>query len=872
MKKSITRRFFLNGVGLVTFFLLFVVLLLYVFTRRFYYQSAEQTLLSYANASADLFHQYMTESGYDVEAGARDFIENFRDKEIVEVQFLDASGNVRLSTSGFLPAETPTEEWSAALQSENRLSVQRINSALGEHIVTVCAPLMQENVPLGGLRYVASLGLIDRQLHLFLLGILLAAMVILFFVILSSTYFIGSIVDPVREIGKTARSIAMGAYETRVEKRYDDEIGDLCDTINYMAGEIGNTERMKNEFISSVSHELRTPLTAIKGWSETLREMGTGDAELTQKGLSVIAGEADRLSGIVEELLDFSRIQSGRFTMKTEKVDLVSELEDVLVLFRERAAREGIRLQYIETESLPAVIGDGARLRQVLINILDNAIKYTEQGGTIRVEAADMGASVQIVVSDSGIGIPAADLPLVKDKFYRVSKHGGIPGSGIGLAIADEIMKQHGGDLTLESTEHVGTSVILTLPTAEEWTKMRGIPGTEPPDAAAPVSWAEKGRTAMEKEREVRRTSIGGQALIEGVMMRGPYKTTMAVRHTSGQIVTESWNNLTTPGKGVRRIPFVRGIFNFIDSMRVGYKALMRSAELSGLEEETESPKSAEPEAAAKAAEEITAEAAAESAAGIPSEAAGTAPEVTERTEPEAAADSGAAAPAAPAKAPKAEPKKAESGALMTVLMTLSAVLGVALAIVLFIWLPSFLYGFLKHTVPAFDNRYLQAVCEGVLRMVIFIGYLCLTSLLKDLHRVYMYHGAEHKTIFCYEHGLPLTVENVQKQSRFHPRCGTSFMVLMLIVGMFISMLIPSSLNSVLRTCVKLLCIPLVVGVGYEAIKLAGRKDNWFTRMISAPGLWVQRITTKEPTPDMIECAIAAFEDVVPENEEEGKW
>lgn len=135
-----------------------------------------------------------------------------------------------------------------------------------------------------------------------------------------------------------------------------------------------------------------------------------------------------------------------------------------------------------------------------------------------------------------------------------------------------------------------------------------------------------------------------------------------------------------------------------------------------------------------------------------------------------------------------------------------------------------------------------------------------------------MYHGAEHKTIFCYENGLPLTVENVKKQSRFHPRCGTSFMVLMLLVGILISMFIPTSLSPILRTCVKLLCLPLVMGIGYEIIKLAGRKDNCFTRIVSAPGLWVQRITTKEPTEDMIECAITAFADVVPEDREEDKW
>ena len=334
----------------------------------------------------------------------------------------------------------------------------------------------------------------------------------------------------------------------------------------------------------------------------------------------------------------------------------------------------------------------------------------------------------------------------------------------------------------------------------------------------------------MSKDCEARcaaakKTSIGGQALIEGVMMRGPKKTTMAVRHTSGEIVTESWDTPPVTG-GVRKIPFLRGIFNFIDSMRIGYKSLMRSAELSGFEDEIkeeEKPAASEAETA-----ETTADAPAE--------------------------------------------KKEESSALMTGLMIVSAVLGVGLALVLFMWLPTFLYSLLKGQWSVFDNRYLQAVCEGVLRMIIFLAYLSLTSLMKDLRRVYMYHGAEHKTIFCYENGLPLTVENVRAQSRFHPRCGTSFMILMLLIGVLVSMLIPSSIGTLLRTAIKILTVPVVMGIGYEAIKLAGRHDNLFTRVISAPGLWVQRITTKEPTDDMIECAITAFSDVVPENQEEDKW
>ncbi len=313
----------------------------------------------------------------------------------------------------------------------------------------------------------------------------------------------------------------------------------------------------------------------------------------------------------------------------------------------------------------------------------------------------------------------------------------------------------------------------------------------------------------MEKRQPdiIKKTSIGGQALIEGIMMRGPETTAMAVRHVSGKIIIEEWETAGKNQPRFMRLPFVRGIFNFIDSLRFGYKCLMRSAELSGLEEEEE----------------------------------------------------------------EKDKKKGVSPQLMNFLMALSAVLGVAVAVVLFVWLPAFLFRGLCKAAPAFNHALLRGVFEGVFRIVLFVGYIALVAQMKDIKRVFMYHGAEHKTIFCYEQGKPLTVENIRPECRFHPRCGTSFMILMLLVGMIVSMLIPD-MNSVLRTVVKILTIPAVVGVGYELIKLAGRKDNLFTRIISAPGLWMQRLTTKEPDDSMIECAIAAMERVIPDDPEADKW
>ena len=297
-----------------------------------------------------------------------------------------------------------------------------------------------------------------------------------------------------------------------------------------------------------------------------------------------------------------------------------------------------------------------------------------------------------------------------------------------------------------------------------------------------------------------KKTSIGGQALIEGIMMRGPKVTAMAVRNDkTKEIILEEYPTKGQDRAKLFKLPFIRGIFNMIDSLSFGYKCLMRSAELSGLEDEEENK----------------------------------------------------------------QPSKWDK-LFNAILMPVATVLAVALALGLFVYLPMQIWKWITFSAPAVAQNYtLRACFEGVMRILLFVAYVWATSLMKDIRRTYMYHGAEHKTIFCYEKGLPLTVENVRPQTRFHPRCGTSFMVLMLIVGIVISMFIRVD-NLLLRTGLKLLTFPVVVGIGYELIKLAGRRDNVCTRVISAPGKWLQHITTREPDDSMIECAIAAMEKVIP--------
>ncbi len=309
----------------------------------------------------------------------------------------------------------------------------------------------------------------------------------------------------------------------------------------------------------------------------------------------------------------------------------------------------------------------------------------------------------------------------------------------------------------------------------------------------------------MKKEKF--KTSVGGQALIEGIMMRGPRQVCTAVRRPDGGIETKL-DPVTT--FSWQKIPLVRGVLSMIESLIVGYRCLMYSAEISMGEEAFE----AEESKLDKWINEHLGE-------------------------------------------------KAQN-----FVMSLAAVLGGMLALVLFMVLPTTIVGLLGKVLPLEGVR---ALLEGVLKIAIFIGYLALVRNMKDIKRMFRYHGAEHKTIACYEAGEELTVENIRRHSRFHPRCGTSFLVLVILISILVSSLLPWS-STGLRIVLKLLTLPVVMGISYELIKLAGRYDNILTRIISAPGLWIQRLTTSEPDDNMIEVAIAAVKPVLPENWEDSLW
>lgn len=307
-----------------------------------------------------------------------------------------------------------------------------------------------------------------------------------------------------------------------------------------------------------------------------------------------------------------------------------------------------------------------------------------------------------------------------------------------------------------------------------------------------------------EKQTCAIRTSVGGQALLEGIMMKGPFISAMAVRKPDGEIDISTWE--TKQLSGIRKVPFIRGTFNFIDTLIKGYDCLMKSAEISGQDEEPDKFELWLNKVFGKAA-----------------------------------------------------------GAVFSTIITLVAAV---LAIGLFFGVPALIAGFAGNYI---ESPVLLSLIEGVIKIAMFFAYIIGVSKMDDIHRTFMYHGAEHKTIFCYEKGLELTVENVRKQKRFHPRCGTSFLLIVLVVSILVSSVVTWD-NIFIRVLLKILLLPITVGISYEIIKFAGRHDNWLTRIISAPGLWFQNFTTQEPDDSMIEVAIAAVKPVLPENPEDAAY
>lgn len=465
MLNSITKRW-VRGSLLFTLLILLTAEFVFVyFTYTGTYNDAERALQQRADTVIAQLNAYEPQTEETRSLVLRRMVEEFADKDKMEFMLVRENGTVATTTAGYVddPQNIP-RDYTAAQSGEDGVGRARYTAASGERVLAVTVMLPQQAKDISAVRFVTGVSLLRRQL---LYEIALSACIVLaimLFTVFSGVYFIRSIVVPVGEIEATANKIAKGDMGIRIDKqRYNDEIGSLANTINYMAGELEKTERMKNEFISSVSHELRTPLTSIKGWVETIGNIQDPGDPRFQRGVQIIAGETDRLYDMVEELLDFSRMQNG-ITLQLQKLDMVAEVSDVLLMMQPRADEKGVALSFIEPNRPAAVNADAKRLRQVLINVLDNALKYTEEGGGVEVDIQFDETTAYLHVADNGRGIAPDDLKNIKVKFYKGKN--AVRGSGIGLAVADEIMRAHGGVLTVSSRLHEGTTVTLQMPLA----------------------------------------------------------------------------------------------------------------------------------------------------------------------------------------------------------------------------------------------------------------------------------------------------------------------------------------------------------------------------------------------------------------------
>lgn len=458
----ITRRWLLKTFGLITLLMALVVVSLSAVLHVFYYNAVRNILSSGYNSS--VAREFAATSDEDFNRAARSFIRTYGARDTVDVWVINRSGKVVATSDGFrAPDDLQMDDYAEALKAETRSAAWIGRTPGGERMMAMTFLLGNgQDTQSPALRFSTSLTRVDAQLRadvLLLIGVSVAAILL---ALLPSTLYIEKIVRAVCMTTEAADRIAKGDYSTRIDYTDRDEIGALCEAVRHMAEEIGTADRMKNEFISTVSHELRTPLTAIRGWGETLRQAGTDDPALMQRGVDVILHETKRLGGMVEDLLDFSRMQSGRLELRLSQTDMVHVLEEALQTFRARAGREGKRLLYAAGAVEAVLYADADRITQVFVNVIDNAFKYTDAGGTIRVQTYVRSDSFHVCVRDTGRGIAAHDLPHVKEKFYKADHTA--PGSGIGLAVADEIVRRHGGTLDIESVRGEGTAVTITLP------------------------------------------------------------------------------------------------------------------------------------------------------------------------------------------------------------------------------------------------------------------------------------------------------------------------------------------------------------------------------------------------------------------------
>ena len=462
--KGLRKRWIVNTLGIFGVLGLVCVLIVTSVFAVYYYSSMESDMRYRARNTTEFFADYLNQDYNQFYQSCITYSQTFEDRNSLELQFINSQGQIVASSYGKWAGPSPTTtDISQAVETKEIQKYIGKAPSTGERIMAVSSPMIYVNGEvIGVLRYVTSTRIMDRQIAV-IGGIAFAAyLLVMGIVLLSSNYYIRSILVPLSQIVEKAKMVTNGSYGSQIQTRYDDEIGELAQTINEMSIQLNQNEKIQTEFISSLSHELRTPLTAITGWSETLLSSEELDSS-TRRGVKIIHREGQRLTEMVLGLLDFTRIQSDRMTLNMEIADVRAEFEDTVFMYGSRLAQDGIELEYIESDDdIPEISCDPKRLRQVFLNIIDNAAKHGGEGKRIETTIKMDEDDVVVCIRDFGPGIPEDEIPLVKKKFYKGSSKA--RGSGIGLAVCDEIVEMHGGELILENAPEGGTLVTVRLP------------------------------------------------------------------------------------------------------------------------------------------------------------------------------------------------------------------------------------------------------------------------------------------------------------------------------------------------------------------------------------------------------------------------
>lgn len=459
--KSITYKWVFNFIGIVAIILFLTNLIIFITAHQYFNGYIKESIKLNSTVLTNSINKTIKEDPDDISTKIKSLIENFTDYDNIVVVGVNFNGEI-LTTSSKLLLDKDYGFFKSLTENsfkEPKFKKIKLKNSKEEIITyTVKIPIVNEKV--SSIIYISSLKKVKSIVRNIVFVTIILTCLILILIIISGVFFIKYFVNPVREINIAIKEIAKGNLKYKIIKNYHYEIKELCSSINYMAKEISNSEHLKNEFISSVSHELRTPLTAIQGWSETILNTKEKNKELIlNKGMTIIKNEVLRLAEMVEELLDFSKIETGHFILKKDKMDLFAELEEAVLIYSEIALKEGKILTYNEQKAVPIIFGDKNRIRQIFINIIDNAIKYCEKGQSVTINTEVTEEKATIIVKDNGCGISKKDLSHITEKFFKSNPTK--KGSGIGLSIVKEIMEKHDGLISFKSSPGIGTTVVL---------------------------------------------------------------------------------------------------------------------------------------------------------------------------------------------------------------------------------------------------------------------------------------------------------------------------------------------------------------------------------------------------------------------------